>query len=189
MKINPHSQIFGQYSGWWITLFNDLIFILRFLGSCFGIAQLCTLLSQSFSKIPTRMIFRRMGIRVYISANSGNQKVKQNSCETRRQQFLGNCLENCIFVHKHFGNPVYLERIVQLQLCVLAMQSLHMQWSLFNDNCIHSQRRQLGFQLELCTLSMLAHYIWWPLGDNFPHTSASSAFLHCFPCLIMNKNM
>ena len=78
LKINPPSQIFGQYSGWWITLFNDLIFILRFLGRCFGNAQLCTLLSQSFSKISTRMNFRRMGIRVYISANSGNQKVKQN---------------------------------------------------------------------------------------------------------------
>ena len=36
LKINTPSQIFGQYSGWWITLFNDLMFILRVLGSCFG---------------------------------------------------------------------------------------------------------------------------------------------------------
>ena len=96
----------------------------------------------------------------------------------------------CGVCDKHIGNPLHFaHRIVQVQLCTLAMRSLHMQWSLFNDNCIHSQRRQLGFQLQLCTLSKLAHYIWWPLGDNFPPTSASSAFLHCFPCLKMNTNM
>ena len=81
LKISPPPKYFIsiQVGG---ALFNDLIFIFRLFGSCVDKAKLSTLLFHT-------MNFRRMGIRVYISANSGNQKVKQNSCETQRQQFSG----------------------------------------------------------------------------------------------------
>ena len=97
---------------------------------------------------------------------------------------LGNRLKNCIFIHKHIGNPLHLERIVQVQLCTLAMRSLHMQWSLFKNNSYSTftkQATRFSTTIVYIVNACLTHLVatWW----QFPSHVCKLGILTLLPLL------